>query len=121
MHLIALVSEAPGTKELRELSLAIDTPVGMVLLVACSHPGIEKIVEAASAIDKRVHLVLGGLHMPTSADPEISRVASSLHDAFKVERLALGHCTGEPAFALFHKIWGENYSYAGVGAVIELP
>jgi metal-dependent hydrolase (beta-lactamase superfamily II) len=42
-----LVSDAPGTKELKELSLAIDTPGGIVLVVGCSHPGIEAIVAAA--------------------------------------------------------------------------
>ena len=40
--LIALVSDAPGTKELKELSLAVNTPDGIVLVVGCSHPGIEK-------------------------------------------------------------------------------
>ena len=33
--LIALVSEAPGTRELKELSLAINTPDGVVLVVGC--------------------------------------------------------------------------------------
>jgi 7,8-dihydropterin-6-yl-methyl-4-(beta-D-ribofuranosyl)aminobenzene 5'-phosphate synthase len=31
IHLIALVSDKPGTLELRELSLAINTPDGMVI------------------------------------------------------------------------------------------
>src|SRR6478736_1789403 len=48
LTLIALVSDAPGTKELKELSLAINTPEGIVLVVGCAHPGIEKIVEAAA-------------------------------------------------------------------------
>src|SRR5713101_9123897 len=48
--LIALVSETPGTRELKELSLAVNTPDGLVLVVGCSHAGIEKIVEAATAI-----------------------------------------------------------------------
>src|SRR5882757_2228809 len=55
--LIALVSDAPGTKELKELSLAVNTPEGMVLVVGCSHPGIDKIVEAAAAINAKIHLV----------------------------------------------------------------
>ena len=45
-------------------SLAIDTPDGIVLIVGCSHPTIEKIVEAAkNVINKPIHLVLGGLHL----------------------------------------------------------
>ncbi|HEY6641564.1 hypothetical protein [Povalibacter sp.] len=53
IHLIALVSDKPGTLELRELSLAIETSHGMVIIVGCSHPGIKKIVAAAAAIDPR--------------------------------------------------------------------
>ena len=39
--LIALVSDSPGTKELLELDLAVNTSEGIVLVVGCSHPGIE--------------------------------------------------------------------------------
>src|SRR5438128_9017599 len=41
--LLALVSDAPGTRELKELSLAVNTADGVVLVVGCSHPGIERI------------------------------------------------------------------------------
>src|SRR5437660_5047143 len=50
IHLIALVSDKPGTLELRELSVAINTPGGMVLVVGGSHPAVDRIVEAAPAI-----------------------------------------------------------------------
>src|SRR5258706_5350049 len=50
IHLIALGSDKPGTLELREMSLAINTSDGMVLVVGCSHPGIDKNVEAAATI-----------------------------------------------------------------------
>src|SRR6476660_1858469 len=36
--LLALVSDAPGTRELKELSLAVNTRDGIVLVVGCSHP-----------------------------------------------------------------------------------
>ena len=64
MFLISTVSDTPGTKEMRELSLAIRTADGIALVVGCSHPGIERIVEAATAIDNRVRIVLGGFHLP---------------------------------------------------------
>ena len=121
VRLIALVSDTPGTKELRELSLALSTPKGVVLVVGCSHPGIEKIVEAAARIDPRVQLVVGGFHMPAAPDDQIARVATALHDTWHVERLAPGHCTGEPTFAHFKRSWGANYLYAGVGTILELP
>jgi 7,8-dihydropterin-6-yl-methyl-4-(beta-D-ribofuranosyl)aminobenzene 5'-phosphate synthase len=39
VHLISLVSEIAGTRELRELSLALETREGMVVVAGCSHPG----------------------------------------------------------------------------------
>jgi 7,8-dihydropterin-6-yl-methyl-4-(beta-D-ribofuranosyl)aminobenzene 5'-phosphate synthase len=121
VYAIALVSDTPGTREMRELSLAIRTDAGLVLVVGCSHPGIERIVEAASAIEPHVRIVFGGFHMPAASDAEISRVAGALHERWQVEQLAPGHCTGEPTFAHFKKVWGAAYRYAGVGSVIELP
>jgi 7,8-dihydropterin-6-yl-methyl-4-(beta-D-ribofuranosyl)aminobenzene 5'-phosphate synthase len=121
MTLISTVSEIAGTKEMRELSLALRTPEGTALVVGCSHPGIERIVESAAALDKRVRIVLGGFHLPAASDEEISRIAATLHDRLKVEKLAPGHCTGEPAFALFQRTWGRDYFYAGLGSAIALP
>ncbi|HKQ23417.1 MAG TPA: MBL fold metallo-hydrolase [Burkholderiales bacterium] len=119
--ILALVSEAPGTRELRELSLVLRTPQGAVLVVGCSHPGIDRIVEAATAIDGHLHVILGGFHLPTASDEQISRIAGVLHETFKVDRLAPGHCTGEPAFAVLRRMWGDQYIYAGLGSVIKIP
>jgi 7,8-dihydropterin-6-yl-methyl-4-(beta-D-ribofuranosyl)aminobenzene 5'-phosphate synthase len=121
IYLISTVSQTPGTLELRELSLAIKSPKGVILGVGCSHPGIEKILEASTAVDKHVHLVFGGLHLVTTPDPEITRLTTALHDQWKVDRMAAGHCTGEPAFAALRKAFGDHYLYAGLGTVIELP
>lgn len=119
MRLIALVSDKPGTLELRELSLAINTPDGMVIVVGCSHPGIDKIVQSATAINPRIHLVIGGLHLVTSSDAEIQKIVTALHDTFRVEYVAPGHCTGEPAFTALKKAFGDHYVYAGLGTTID--
>ncbi|MGH7578980.1 MAG: MBL fold metallo-hydrolase [Gemmatimonadales bacterium] len=121
VHLISLVSETVGTKELRELSMAIETPDGMVVVAGCSHPGIEKIVEAAKTISQDVHLVFGGFHLPAATDGDVARIAAALHDTYRVTGIAPGHCTGEPAFYRFKNTWKGRYRYAGVGSVIGLP
>jgi len=118
--LIALVSDAPGTKELKELSLAINTPDGVVLVVGCSHPGIEAIVAEAAKINPRIHLITGGFHLVVAADDAIAKVASSLHDKWHVAWIAPGHCTGEPTFAALQKAFGDHYLYAGLGTVLHL-
>src|SRR6266513_281088 len=120
MYLIALVSDKTGTMELRELSLAINTPDGLVLVVGCSHPSIDKILEAASTINPRVHLIAGGLHLVAASDPDIEKIVTALHDRFKVEYVAPGHCTGEPAFTALKKAFGDHYLYAGLGTTLTL-
>lgn len=119
LRLLALVSDKPGTLELRELSLAVNTPDGMVIVVGCSHPGIDKIVETASTINPRIHFIAGGFHLVVANDADIDKIVTALHDRFKVEYVAPGHCTGEPAFAALKKSFGERYLYAGLGTTLD--
>src|SRR5579859_5782578 len=118
--LIALVSDAPGTKELKELSLAINTPDGVVLVVGCSHPGIENIVAEAAKINPHIHFIAGGFHLAAAQDPAIEKVAIILHDTYKVDYIAPGHCSGEPTFAALQKAFGDHYLYAGLGTILDL-
>ncbi len=119
--LILTVSNKPGTLELRELSLAVQTARGIVLVVGCSHPGIETIVAASARVAPHVHMIVGGLHLVTTPDSEIVRIAAALHDRWHVDRIAPGHCTGEPAFLALRKTFGAAYVYAGLGTTIEVP
>jgi 7,8-dihydropterin-6-yl-methyl-4-(beta-D-ribofuranosyl)aminobenzene 5'-phosphate synthase len=118
--LIALVSDTPGTKEMRELSLVINTADGIVLVVGCSHPGIESIVAEAAKINPHIHFIAGGFHLVVAEDPAIERIAATLHDTYKVDYIAPGHCTGEPAFAALQKTFGDHYLYAGLGTTLDL-
>ena len=120
VHLITLVSDKPGTLELRELSLVINTPDGLVLVVGCSHPGIDRIVQAATALNSHVRLIIGGFHLVTSSDREVADAVTALHDRFKVDYVAPGHCTGEPAFAAFRKTFGDRFIYAGLGTRVSV-
>jgi 7,8-dihydropterin-6-yl-methyl-4-(beta-D-ribofuranosyl)aminobenzene 5'-phosphate synthase len=118
--LIALVSDAPGTKELKELSLAVNTADGIVLVVGCAHPGIERIVEAATSINPRIRLIAGGFHLVVATDEVIAKAVAALKGTFKVENIAPGHCTGEPTFAALKQAFGDRYLYAGVGTSLPL-
>jgi 7,8-dihydropterin-6-yl-methyl-4-(beta-D-ribofuranosyl)aminobenzene 5'-phosphate synthase len=81
---------------------------------------VEQILSATALIDKHIHLLFGGLHLVRTPDPEIARLATALHDTWKLDQIAPGHCTGEPAFAALQKTFGKDYLYAGLGSVIEL-
>jgi len=120
-HLILLKGPWGVDLDVMEISLAIDTPDGIVLVVGCSHPTLEKIVEAAGeVIDKPIHLVFGGTHLLPATPDEISRIATTLRDEWHVAWIAPVHCTGEPAFAILKESFGDRYLYAGLGTTLEL-
>ena len=118
--IISTVSQSAGTLELRELSLAVRGPQGLVLLVGCSHPGIETILQAARPLGDQVGIIFGGLHLVTTPDTAIARIASALRDRWGVVQVAPGHCTGEPAFAELLRVFRARYRYAGLGMVTEI-
>ena len=113
IFVVPTVSQKKGTLELPELTLAIKRPNGLMLVDGCSHSGIEAILEAASAVDPRTEIVFGGLHLVTAPLDEIDALVVNLQTKWKVQRIAAGHCTGEPAFARLKKAYGERYVYAG--------
>jgi 7,8-dihydropterin-6-yl-methyl-4-(beta-D-ribofuranosyl)aminobenzene 5'-phosphate synthase len=71
-------------------------------------------------VDPRTEIVFGGLHLVTTPTEEIDMLVENLKTKWKVQRIAPGHCTGEPAFARLRKAYGKNYLYAGLGTMVEL-
>ena len=119
--LFSTQSDTPGTREMNEIAMGIKTPQGLVLLVGCSHPGIEKILDAATKIERRVYSVFGGFHLVDLPDPEVSSMVGRFKDKWGFERVAAGHCTGEFAFSEFNRVYGAKFDHAALGAVIPLP
>jgi 7,8-dihydropterin-6-yl-methyl-4-(beta-D-ribofuranosyl)aminobenzene 5'-phosphate synthase len=39
--------------------LAINTPDGLIIVVGCSHPGIDKIAELATTVIPHIHFIVG--------------------------------------------------------------
>lgn len=121
IFLVFTISKTPGTLELRELSLVLREPGGLSVIVGCSHPGIEEILQAASVIDPHMHFLCGGLHLVSTPETEIDRLVDSLKNKWKLEKVAPGHCTGEPAFLRLQKAFGDDYLYAGAGTRLDVP
>jgi 7,8-dihydropterin-6-yl-methyl-4-(beta-D-ribofuranosyl)aminobenzene 5'-phosphate synthase len=120
VFLIFTVSQKTATLELPELTLAIKTSAGLILVDGCSHSGIEEILQASSAVDPHTHIIFGGLHLVTTPVPEIDRITDALKNKWKPDLIAPGHCTGEPAFLRLRTAFGDHYVYAGLGAQIAV-
>ena len=121
IKLVSNVSPTRAFGETPELSLAIETAGGLLLVVGCSHPGIERILASVGAPEKRVRLVVGGLHLLMTPQPEVDRLAIALRDEWKVGEIAPGHCTGEHAFTALQTAFGSRYRFAGVGSILDVP
>jgi 7,8-dihydropterin-6-yl-methyl-4-(beta-D-ribofuranosyl)aminobenzene 5'-phosphate synthase len=121
LRLVALVSQKPAFKGLHEISLVLDTPKGPVVLVGCSHPGIEAIMAAAFGPTpaQPVYMLFGGLHLLQDTPDQIAGTLNTLSGTYKVQKLAIGHCTGELAFSMAQQKWGPAYQYAGLGETLS--
>lgn len=105
---------------LPELSLSLSTGKGDVLIVGCSHTGVENIVKEAQAhTSQKTDLVYGGFHMLPFNRQQTGQLVSMLKNDLKVSRVAPAHCTGHLAFKLLQDSFRENYLYAGLGETIS--
>jgi len=101
---------------LKEQSLVLDTPMGVVVITGCAHPGILNIVrKARQLVHKDVYLVMGGFHLLNENLSEIDRIIRALKEV-GVKKVSPSHCTGEEAMLRFKKAWGENFIPGGCGA-----
>ncbi len=119
VHLLANRTERMESHGLHEVSLAIETPRGLVVIVGCSHPGVGPIVEGAQAIDTRIALVVGGFHLPGATEAAIDRTSAALR-ALGVQALAPAHCSGEVTMARLREQWRSRFIETGVGRRIDL-
>jgi 7,8-dihydropterin-6-yl-methyl-4-(beta-D-ribofuranosyl)aminobenzene 5'-phosphate synthase len=108
----------PGHPDLAgfpELSLALKSENGIVLITGCSHSKVEAIVRATKDyLGGNIDLVEGGFHLLPYDATYITNIAHLMKDDLGVRRVAPAHCTGNLAFKILREIYGENYNYAGL-------
>jgi len=90
-----------------EQSLAINADKGVLVVVGCSHPGVGRILEAASRFG-RVYGIVGGLH----GFSDFKRLTS-------LSLICPCHCTQYKS-EIKRLFRNNTYLDCGVGAVIEL-
>ena len=104
-----------------EQSLIIETSVGPVMLVGCSHPGLVNLVKTARQQRKHdsIRLLLGGYHLLRKEADEIRATIGQLK-SLNVRGVAPAHCSGELARELFGTAYGEDCESGGAGRRIRL-
>lgn len=101
---------------LDDLSLALATAKGLLILVGCAHAGLVNIVKHFQdrTGERRLFAVLGGTHL-APADPEQLKATAAFLARCQVERLGLSHCTGLVHSAELAQLFPGRVSFANVG------
>ncbi len=105
---------------LKEQSLLLMTPRGLVVITGCAHPGIVHIIRKAKELTgEDPYLVLGGFHLFSASNEEILSIISEFKD-LGVKKVAPCHCSGDRARELFQEAFGDDFILNGVGRIIEI-
>lgn len=105
---------------LPELSLSLQTTQGEVLIVGCSHSGVERIVEQCKKeVSRPIEMVYGGFHLIPFDQQKIIEICQYLKNELGVHRVAPAHCTGHLGFKVFSEVFQSDYLFAGLGETIS--
>lgn len=103
-----------------EQSLVVNTKKGLLLITGCSHPGIVTITKRAKEqLGRNVYMILGGTHLLRHSEEDVRQVIDELK-TLGVEKVAVSHCSGKAAIALFKDAFGDGFIKTGVGFVLEI-
>ncbi|MFH1943688.1 MAG: MBL fold metallo-hydrolase [bacterium] len=106
--------------QIKEQSLIVDTPKGLVIVTGCSHQGIVDVLKRAKEIsDKDIYLVFGGFHLMQHSEAQVKEIIEAFR-SLGVKKCGATHCTGDAAIDLFRKAFWEDYVRMGTGKVITI-
>jgi len=87
--------------------------LGSIILVGCSHPGIEKIVRKAHQITQsNIYAIIGGLH--TAGIGDIGRIIASFNK-YNISAVFPIHCSGNDVRYVLNQRIGNRYKDGHVG------
>lgn len=106
---------------LDDQSLIIESKRGLILIFGCAHSGMINIINhVISKMKKeRFYAILGGTHLDFLTEEQLQESIKYLKN-IEFEKLCVSHCTGLRASFRLYKEFGERFTYAGVGSVLEI-
>lgn len=104
-----------------EQSLVLETAQGLVILNSCSHAGPDNIISEVIAAfpGKKIHTLIGGLHLYKLTDDEIRSIAAAIRKT-GIEQVYTGHCTGDRGYEVLREELGDRVRQIQTGMVIEV-
>ncbi|MFP4469671.1 MAG: MBL fold metallo-hydrolase [Bacteroidales bacterium] len=101
--------------QIPEQCLIIQSEKGLIVLSACSHPGIDRMVrEIAEAFEQNIFMVMGGFHLEDFYDEEVIDIIKTFRK-YGVQKVVPGHCTGNRAKELLREVYNNDFIESGTG------
>ncbi len=99
-----------------EQALAINIKdIGLVVVVGCSHPHVENLVEkAVSDLGCDPYMVIGGFHMEQASENRIQNTIEALID-LNIKKIYPIHCSGDNIREYLRINYPEYYGEAHIG------
>jgi 7,8-dihydropterin-6-yl-methyl-4-(beta-D-ribofuranosyl)aminobenzene 5'-phosphate synthase len=94
---------------------------GLVIISACSHPGITNIIKYAQNLtgENKVAAVIGGFHL-TAGGPELIRNTILGLKGLNIDLIVSGHCTGFRALTQLLAAFPEKFMVSCVGTRVTI-
>ena len=107
---------------LDDQALIINTKLGLVVVLGCSHRGMINTLHHARQLTgvDQIHTIVGGAHLLSVSEERVQLTINVLKK-LGVQKIGLCHCTGMPAMALMAREFGDKFFFNGAGISIELP
>ena len=106
---------------LKEQSLIIETPKGLVVVCGCSHQGVDNILKRTKELSvQEIYLLFGGFHLLRHSEDQVDGIINEFRKA-GVKFCGATHCTGENAIEMFSEAYGDNFVPMGSGKKIVIP
>ncbi|HUU46401.1 MAG TPA: MBL fold metallo-hydrolase [Acidobacteriota bacterium] len=104
-----------------DLSLVLETSLGLVVVLGCAHRGMINHLLQARAVTGRdeIYSVIGGAHLHGASDECIEKTIAELR-RMNVRHLSLGHCTGFAAMAEIRAALRDRMCANTVGSVLAV-
>lgn len=117
---IAIIGQLNGPPYEQALAVNVKN-YGLVVIVGCSHPGVENIVaKAVKELDAYdPYLVIGGFHLATASERTISNTVESLLK-LGVQKIYPIHCSGDDIRDFTIINYPDYYGDARVGSQLFL-
>ncbi len=98
-HLMVNGGELVADAYRDDMALVLVAGDRLALVCGCCHAGLlNTLAQVERTFSQPVALIIGGLHLAGAAESDLRRASARLAAMPALQRICLGHCTGEAAF-----------------------